>query len=158
MRADDDIKRDVEEALHADPVIDATDIVVLVKSGAVTLSGFVRAYNQKWEAEEATKKVPGVIGVANDIEVRLPLIHRRPDPEIARDCVEWIQYRLPGAAAGIKVTVRDGRVTLEGEVEFDFQRTRAEAAIRKVRGVRAIRNLIEVKPHTVPAEAASQED
>ncbi|HYZ32903.1 MAG TPA: BON domain-containing protein, partial [Crenalkalicoccus sp.] len=87
MRSDIDIKRDVEAELQSDPDIDATDIAVAVKNGVVTLSGFVRSYSQKWEAERAAKRVAGVVGVANDIEVRLPIFNQRPDPEIARDAV-----------------------------------------------------------------------
>ncbi|MCS4095869.1 BON domain-containing protein, partial [Rhizobium sp. BK176] len=81
MTTDSDIKRDVESELKWDPDIDASDIGVAVKSGVVTLSGFVRSFAQKYEAEKATKRVKGVLGVANDIEVRLPSLHEKPDPE-----------------------------------------------------------------------------
>ena len=90
-----DIKRDVEEELRFNPDLDATDIAVAVKDGVVTLSGFVRSYSQKWEAERTAKRVQGVSGLANDIEVRLPVFNRRPDPEIARDAVAAIQADLP---------------------------------------------------------------
>src|SRR5688500_2863909 len=95
MRSDIDIKRDVEEELRQDPDIDATDIAVAVKNGVVTLSGFVRSYAQKVEAEHAAKRVLGVKGLANDIEVRLPVFNQRPDPEIARDAVSAVQTELP---------------------------------------------------------------
>jgi hypothetical protein len=95
MRLDIDIKRDVEEELRANPDIDATDIAVAVKNGVVTLSGFVRSYSQKLEAERTAKRVAGVAGVANDIEVRLPIFNQRPDPEIAREAVAAIQNDLP---------------------------------------------------------------
>jgi hypothetical protein len=85
MRSDSDIKRDVEDELRWDPDIDVTDVAVSVHSGVVTLTGFVRSYMQKLTAEADAKRVAGVIGVANDIEVRLPSIDERPDPEIARD-------------------------------------------------------------------------
>jgi hypothetical protein len=85
MRPDEEIKRDVEEELRFDPNIDETDIAVAVKDGVVTLSGFVRGYGQRRAAEDAAKRVAGVLGVANNLEVRLPIIHQRPDPEIARD-------------------------------------------------------------------------
>ena len=81
MRSDIDIKRVVETELLANPDIDATDIAVAVKNGVVTLTGFVRSYMQKWESEKTTKRVAGV---ADDIEVRLPIFNHRPDPEIAR--------------------------------------------------------------------------
>ena len=65
-------------------------IAVAVKNGVVTLSGFVKSYNDKLEAETAAKHIAGVVGVANDIEVRLPAVDQRPDPEIARDAVAAI--------------------------------------------------------------------
>src|SRR4051812_16980621 len=103
MKSDSEIKSDVEAELRWDPDIDASDIAVAVKDGVVTLSGFVRSYSQKWEAEADAKRVAGVLGVANEIEVRLPLIHRRPDPQIARDAVQNIQYELPFSWEKIKV-------------------------------------------------------
>ena len=87
MTSDSDIKRDVEDELRWDPDIDATDIAVTVKNGVVSLTGFARSYSQKFEAERAAKRVAGVVGLANDIEVRLPAVDERPDPEIARDAV-----------------------------------------------------------------------
>ena len=87
MRSDSDIKRDVEAELKWDPDIDPTDIAVAVKNGVVTMTGFVRSYTQKYQAERDAKRVSGVIGVANDIEVHLPSSSERPDPEIARDAV-----------------------------------------------------------------------
>ncbi len=72
MRSDSDIKRDVEDELRWDPDIDSTDIAVTVKNGVVTLAGFTRSYSNKLEAEAAAKRVAGVVGLANDIEVRLP--------------------------------------------------------------------------------------
>jgi len=87
MRSDSDIKSDVEQELRWDTDIDASDIGVAVKDGIVTLSGFVRSYTHKWQAERDAKRIAGVVGVANDIEVRIPSIDQRPDPEIARDAV-----------------------------------------------------------------------
>ena len=97
MRDDREIKRDVEEGLRWDPAINATDIAVAVKDGVVTLTGFVRSYNEKLEAEVAAKRVTGVYALANDIEVRLPSITEKPDPEIARDAVAAIKTQLPGS-------------------------------------------------------------
>lgn len=152
MRLDSDIKRDVESELKWDPDIDASDIGVAVKDGVVTLSGFVRSYTQKYEAERATKRVKGVLGVANDIEVRLPSIHEKPDPEIARSVVEAIKNELPYSHENIKVVVKSGWVTLEGNAEWEYQRNRAEAAARKVRSVKGITNLVTLKPHVAPSE------
>ena len=152
MRSDIDIKRDVEAELRWNPDIDATDIAVAVKNGVVTLSGFVRSYAQKFEAEQTAKRVNGVAAVANDIEVRLPLFNQRPDPEIARDAVEEIQKNLPYSSDHIRVVVRDGWVTLEGSVEWNYQRERAEQVVRRVRGVKGVTNLIELQPRVPPVE------
>jgi len=152
MRSDIDIKRDVEAELRWNPDIDATDIAVSVKDGVVTLSGFVRSYAQKFEAEQTAKRVNGVRAVANDIEVRLPIFNQRPDPEIARDAVEEIQKNLPYASDHIGVVVRDGWVTLEGSVEWNYQRERAAQVVRRVRGVKGVTNLIELQPRVPPVE------
>ena len=152
MRSDIDIKRDVEAELRWNPDIDATDIAVSVKDGVVTLSGFVRSYAQKFEAEQTAKRVSGFRAVANDIEVRLPIFNQRPDPEIARDAVAEIQNNLPYSSDHVRVVVRDGWVTLEGSVEWNYQRERAEQVVRRVRGVKGITNLIELQPRVPPVE------
>src|SRR3982074_2672102 len=108
MKTDSDIKRDVEFELRWDPDIDATDIAVSVKNGVATLTGFVRSYTQKYEAERDAKRVAGVVGVANDIEVRLPVIDQRPDPEIARDAVAAIKKELPFSSEHIKALIVNG--------------------------------------------------
>ncbi len=150
MDADERIQRYVEEELRADPQIDATDIAVSVKSGVVTLAGFVHSYNEKVEAETAAKRIAGVAGVANDIQVRLRDVDERPDPEIARDVVEAIRRELPVSWEGIKVTVAQGWVTLEGSIEWRYQRDNAERAARRIPGVKGISNLITIQP-TSPA-------
>src|SRR5437660_7085935 len=103
MRSDSDIKRDVEDELRWDPDIDSTDIAVTVKSGVVTLAGFTRSYSDKLEAEAAAKRVAGAVGVANDIEVRLPNLDQRPHPETARDAIAAIKNRLPLVSAQLKL-------------------------------------------------------
>src|SRR3977135_1309210 len=152
MRLDSDIKRDVEDELRWDPDIDATDIAVSVNNGVVTLTGFVRSYMQRYQAETDAKRVAGAIGVVNDIEVRLPGIDERPDPEVARDAIAQIKSELPYSWEKIKVIVKKGWLTLEGEVEWNYQRGRAQEAVRRVRGVRGVTNSIEVKPRVAPSE------
>ena len=145
MRSDQDIKRDVEDELRWDPDIDSTDIAVNVNNAVVTLTGFVRSYMQKYEAEKDAKRVAGVAGVANDIEVRLPDIDDRPDPEVARDAIARIKSELPYSWDKIRAVVSKGWLTLEGEVEWYYQRQRAEDAVRRVRGIRGVTNLIEIR-------------
>jgi osmotically-inducible protein OsmY len=152
MRLDSDIKRDVEDELRWDPDIDAIDIGVAVNNGVVSLTGFVRSYTQKIQAERDAKRVAGVMGVANDIEVRLPALDQRPDPDIARDAVNALKLELPFSSENIKVVVKDGRLTLEGAVEWNYARERAESAVKRTRGVKTVTNAIEVKPKVAPYE------
>ena len=152
IRTDAEIKKDVEAELRWNPSIDPTDVAVAVKNGVVTLTGFTRSFSEKWEAERAVKHVAGVVGVANDIEVRLPSVDQRPDPEIARDAVTALKNRLPMSAEHIQVTVKNGWVSLEGEVEWQYQRESAETAVRWVRGVKGVSNLVHLKPRAAASE------
>jgi len=152
MRADANIKRDVEDELRWDPDIDATDIGVSVHDGVVTLGGFVRSYPQKTKAERDAKRVNGVAGVANDLEVRLPLLHRRPDPEIIRDAINALKAELPYSSEKIRVIATDGHLKLEGVVEWNYIRERAKSALKRIRGVKGITNLIDVRPTAAPHE------
>ena len=152
MISDSEIKKNVEAELQWNPDIVNADISVSVKKGVVALAGFVTNYPKKFQAENDAKHVIGVTGVANDIEVRLPNIDKRPDPEIARDAVSAIQNQLPTAYGNLKVLVRDGWVTLEGAMEWNYQRERAENAVHHLQGVIGVINSIHVKPKASPIE------
>src|ERR1700730_6778683 len=152
MRTDSEIKRDVEAELQSDPAIDATDIAVSAKKGVVTLAGFVHSYAEKYEAEAAAKRVAGVVGVANDLEVRLLGTDERPDPDIAREAVAAIKAQLPISWENIKVLVRNGWVALEGTVEWQYQRSTAEKAVQRIKGVRGVVNSIVLKPGVAPSD------
>ena len=146
MRSDAEIRADVEAELSYDPNLSANDIALSVKDGVVTLAGFVRSYFHKWQAERDAKRVKGVRGVANDLEVRLPALDQRPDPEIAREAVQALSTALPYSAEKFTVTVKDGWVTLEGEAEWQYQREQAEAAVRRIRGIKGVTNEIKLRP------------
>jgi osmotically-inducible protein OsmY len=152
MKSDSEIERDVKDELSWNPDLDATDIAVSVKKGVVTLTGFVKSYTDKFEAEAAAKRVNGVVAIANDIEVRMPSVDERPDPEIARDAVAAIKSQLPISSAKIKVIVKNGWITLEGQVEWQYQRSTAEHAVRRIKGLKGVSNMIQLKPHAQPSE------
>lgn len=152
MRSDSDITRDVQDELIYDPNVDSTNIAVAVKGGVAMLTGFVRSFAQKFAAEAAAKRVSGVIGLANDLEVRLPDIDERPDPEIARDVAIELKTWLPDSWWHVKPVVMNGWVTLEGEVEWYHQRNYAERALRWIKGLKGVSNLIRLKPQVAPTE------
>ena len=148
MRTDTEIQADIEKELRWNPDINATDIAVKVKDGIAMLSGFVRGYGQRRKAEKAAIRVVGVTGLVNDIEVRLPILHRLPDPDVARHVVQALQDQLADSADNIKPTVEDGWVTLEGEVEWFDQLESAEKAAYWARGVVGVTNRLRVKPRS----------
>jgi osmotically-inducible protein OsmY len=152
MRSDSEIERDVKEDLEWDPDLDATDIALSVQQGVIALTGFVKSFSDKYEAEAAVKRVAGVAGVANDLEVRMPSVDERPDPDIARDAVAAIKGQLPISSEHIKVIVKNGWVTLEGDVEWQYQKSTAESAVRRIKGVRGVINDIMLKPQVEPAD------
>jgi len=153
-RSDATIREDVVFELKYDPKITSTDIAVAVKDGVVTLSGYASSYWEKDAAEKVAKRVYGVRGVANDIQVKLSL--SRTDPEIARDAVHELENHVSIPADKIKVTVKAGWVTLEGTVDWQYQKTLAESAVKKLRGVLGVTNNIEVKPRISPVEVKSK--
>jgi osmotically-inducible protein OsmY len=156
IRTDSEIKRDVEEELKYDVVVDSIDIGVSVKNGVVSLTGFVRSYNQKLQAEMDAKRISGVMAVANDLEVRLASADSRPDPEIARDLVAQLKFELPYSYESIKSVVKGGWVTLEGDLEWNYQRMRAENTALRVKGVLGVSNHIKLAPRVKPTEVKAK--
>jgi osmotically-inducible protein OsmY len=152
MKSDSEIERDVKAELRWSPGLESNDIAISVKKGVVALSGFTHSFFDRYEAEEAAKRVSGVVGVANDIEVRLRTIDAQPDPEIARDAVAAIKAQLPYSSSKIKIVVKDGWITLEGNLEWQHQKQMAETAVRRVKGVKGVSNLIKLTPQVQPIE------
>src|SRR5260370_20190912 len=152
MKSESEIERDVKDELEWNPDLDASDIAVAVKQGVATLAGFVKSFTDKYEAEAAAKRVAGVAGVANDLEVRMPSLDERPDPDIARDAVVAIKSQLPISSEHMQVVVKNGWVTLEGHVEWQYQKNTAETAVRRIKGVRGVINNIVLKPQVEPAD------
>ncbi|MGZ5095944.1 MAG: BON domain-containing protein [Burkholderiales bacterium] len=151
MRSDSDIKRDVEQELRWDADIDPTDIGVSVKDAVIGLTGFVRSYSQKWQAERDAKRITGVAGLANDIQVRLRSGTERTDPELAREAALAVRMQLPYVFESIKVVAANGQIALEGTVEWNYQRQRADEAVRHITGVKGVNNMLQVKPKVSPS-------
>jgi osmotically-inducible protein OsmY len=153
-RTDGDIQRHIEAELFCCPDVDETDILVKVSDGIVSLSGFVRDFFDKYGAEDAVKRVAGVVAVANGIRVQRDADKDTAEPQIARAAVAAIRHALPSSWRQVRPIVHQGSVTLEGELERIEQRGLAEAVVRGVRGVACVVNAITLKPG---AEAPSLE-
>jgi osmotically-inducible protein OsmY len=145
MRTDNEIQRDIEDELRWDPSLENDDVAVSVRDGVVTLAGFVKSYLDKWHAERVASKVKGVKAIANDLTVKLPSEHERPDPDIARAAIDALKWNIAVPNDRIKVKVDKGWVTLEGDVDWHFQREAAERSVRSLTGVKGVTNLITVK-------------
>src|SRR5712671_3530434 len=154
MRSDDEIRESVVRELKWEPQIISNDIAVAVKDGVVTLSGFASSYWEKDAAEQATKRVYGVKGLANDIQVKLS--STRTDPEIAREAVHELENDISIPGNQIKATVKNGWITLEGTVDWQYQKMFAESDVKKLKGVMGIVNNIKVKPFVSPSDVKSK--
>jgi osmotically-inducible protein OsmY len=150
MTSDDEIRQNVESELKWSPDVDDTDIAVKVNGGVVTLTGFSRHYSEKQGAELAARRIKGVAAVANDIEVRRLTDNTPTDPEIARATIAALKIQLPSAWESIIPVVHRGHVALKGDVEWHYQRERAESAVRHLSGVISVSNSLRIKPSLVP--------
>jgi osmotically-inducible protein OsmY len=140
------LQQDVIAELSYEPSIDATNIGVVANDGVITLSGTVPGYRDKERAEHAAERVCGVKAVADETTVDLPVFHKRNDQEIALAAVNALSWQVTVPVGTIKIRVEDGWLTLDGEVEQQFQRTAANDAVRQLLGVLGVNNLIVLRP------------
>ena len=152
MKSDNQIQKDVMDELKWEPYLNASDIGVSVKNGIVTLSGQVDTYSKKIAAEKAPKRVAGVKAVAEDIQVGVSPVYSKTDTEIAQAVLNALKWHSAVQEEKIKIKVENGNVTLEGEVEWEYQRNNVRTAIENITGVRSVYNLITVKPKITASE------
>lgn len=145
MKSDSQLRADILEELMWEPSVNDAEIAVAVKDGVVTLSGYVDSYAQKHAAERATERVGGVRAMAADLQVKVPSPFQRTDTDIAHAAVSALEWDIE-VPTGITAKVEKGWVTLEGTVEWQFQRAAAERAVRYLSGVKGLTSLIAVKP------------
>lgn len=150
MKTDEKIQQDVIEQIKWNPQLNASEIGVAVKNGVVTLSGQVDTYQKKLLAEKEVRKVSGVKAIAEDIHVGLSATNKKTDTEIAEAVVNALKWHTSIPHENIQVKVEDGFVTLEGEVEWEFQRESAKNAVVSLAGVRSVINTIKLKGKVTP--------
>jgi len=151
-KTDAELKIDVLSELKYEPSVKVTDIGVLVKDGTVTLNGYTTNYGEKWEAVRAAKRVAGVKAIADDIKVKLPASLRRTDGDIATAAADQISWSTTIPTGTVEVTVREGWITLEGEVERWYLKNVAGNVVQNLSGVKGVSNLISITPKLTATE------
>jgi osmotically-inducible protein OsmY len=153
MHMDDkQLRRDVLSELDCEPSIESANIGVTVDHGLVTLLGHVPNFAQKQGAENVVKRIHGVRGVVQDIEVRPPADAMRADDEIAKRALSVLEWDITIPHDAIQLRIENGWITLSGEVDWDYQRSAADYAIGRLNGVLGVRNLIRLKPQPQAAD------
>jgi len=152
MNTDRQIQLDVLDELRWEPSVNATDIGVTVKDGVVTLEGTVDSFAEKWSAEKAARRVASVKGLAIDLDVKLPGFSERSDADIARAAETALDWDVSVPPDRVKVTVEKGFLTLEGEVDWQFQKSAAEQAVQHLTGLKSVWNRITIKPKVAPTD------
>lgn len=145
MISEHQLRQDVLDELDFEPSVNAAHVGVGVNAGVVTLTGFVSSYREKLAAERAARRVKGVKAIAEGLEVRLPSDKKTADDEIAGRAVDILKWRVGFPADRISIKVERGIVTLTGDVDWQFQKTEAEAAIHHLSGVVGVVNLVQVR-------------
>ncbi len=156
MNGDTQLKQHVEDELTWEPIVNAASIGVGVKDAIVTLSGHVSSFAEKRAAQKAVQRIHGVRALANELEIKLPTDSNRTDEDIARAAASIFTWNSSIPKNRIKIQVSHGWVTLEGNVDWHYQRTAAEYAAEDLMGVKGVTNQITVTEAPVRAEVKSQ--
>ena len=146
MKTDSELQRDVLDELAWEPSVDAAEIGVSVENGVVILNGTVKSWFQKWTAERAAQRVEGVLAVTDELVVKLAGDNQYSDADIARAAVNALDWNASVPRNEIKVLVEKGWITLQGSVEHHYQKDAAERAVRNLKGVKGISNVIAITP------------
>ncbi len=150
MKSDTQLKHDVNAELEWDPAIDAAHVGVAVEDGVVVISGHLRSYAEKYAVERAVQRVAGVRAIAVEADIKLEPQHQHGDAEIAAAIETAFRWHAQIPADRIRVRVEKGRVTLSGDVDWDFQRHNAELVVRPLTGVVQLSNKIALRARRTP--------
>lgn len=155
-KSDDQLQRDVTEELRWDPSIGRAEIGVVARDGVVTLTGQVDSFAKRWTAIRTAERVAGVAAVADEMTVHLPTDYKRTDIDIAHAVTNALRWDVEVPDDKIKARVDDGWVALDGEVEWEYQRSAAVRAVRYLTGVRGVMNNILLKPRAFAPEVRTR--
>ena len=148
MKTNEELQKDVQNAIKWEPLLNAAEIGVTAKDGVVSLTGVVDNYSKKLEAENAAKNVAGVKAVVENIEVKFISSWNKSDLDIANEAIAALKSNWVIPKDKVKVKVEDGWITLDGELPWYYQREAAKSAVNYLSGVKGVTNNIKVKPDT----------
>jgi len=152
MKTDTQLRDDVQAELNWAPDVKTSDIGVIVKDGVVTLTGHLASHAEKYAVERAVQRVHGVKALAIELTVKLPFDNQRTDADIALAAERALEWNVLVPDGKIRPMVEKGWLSLNGEVEWEYQRGAAETAVRNLMGVTGVSNLVKVKPKVSPAD------
>jgi len=155
MISDKELRQHVLDELDFEPSVDAAHIGIAARDGVVTLTGRVASYDEKLAAEAAARRVKGVRGIAEEIEVHLPSDKKRADDEIAERALKILDW-VSVPSERITVKVEKGILTLMGEVDWRHEKTQAESTVRRLTGVVGVINQIRLRPQLSPADVKAE--
>ncbi len=146
MKTNENLQKDVQDAIKWEPLLQAAEIGVIVKDGIVTLTGTVDNYLKKTEAETAAKNVAGVKAVVEKIEVIYNSFWiKKTNQEIATEVISALRLNWNVPNDTVHVKVEDGWVTLDGDLAWNYQRESAKNAVKNLEGVKGITSNIKIK-------------
>jgi osmotically-inducible protein OsmY len=151
MKSDETLQRDILEELAFDPEVTPSHIGVTVENGVVTLRGPVSNYAEKLAAEKAAKRVSGVHAFTDELQVEIPSLHHRDDRDIAKSVLDALYWDVTVPEELIQAKVDNAWVTLEGEVDWQYQVDNAKRAVQFLTGVRGVTSLVTLK-HRIAAQ------
>jgi len=146
VKTDFELQRDLLDELAWEPSVDAAEIGVSVENGVVILNGTVKSLTQKWTAERIAQRVEGVRAVTDELVVKLAGDRQHTDADIAQAAVNVLNWNTSVPSNRVKVLVENSWITLQGSVEYHFQKMAAEHVVRNLKGVKGVSNLITVNP------------
>lgn len=152
MKTDTQLRNDVQAELNWAPEVKASEVGVIAKDGVVTLTGHLASHAEKYAVERAAQRVHGVKALAVELTVKLPFDNQRTDADIALAAERALAWNVLVPDDKVSPMIEKGWLTLNGEVEWDYQRSAAENAVRDLMGVTGVSNLVKVKPKVSPAD------
>ena len=144
MKKDEELQKDVMDAIKWEPLLHAAEIGVIAQNGIITLTGTVENYAKKLEAEHAAKNVKGVTAVVEKIEVKSIFSDQKTDNEIATAALKALKWSLHSESNKIKVKVEDGWISLEGQLTWNHQKETAKRSVASISSVKGVFNYITI--------------